>query len=419
MSDFERVRLQKRILGQYEILSILDARLDAVKRRRVVETDPSVIFKLQTDGQEISGQIHGVEQEVEQLKSRLAAATTDTKGAETTEPVGIPIFSAKLQYDVIPTGIYHLFDPVASPLVKYQVLNPSDHPVAIQVTTQILRYSDVARSTHVIESNSSLTFGHLPILVPLEIERLSAIKRATLHVRAAVLQHPEIVLKDDSCPVEMHACDTIPWLLQNVDSGEILSLSDYIAAWVTPNIKEVETVLRRAADRHPSHAIFGYQGGEGLTHEERKEVSRLQVKAMFQVLKEESVITYVSAPVTFGKKVGEAMQRVRLPRLSLEIGVANCIDGAVLIASLIETANMNPVIVLVPGHAYVGWETWPGTGKYDYLETTMVRDATFEQTLDAGTAEYQDAVASGLFRSGRARCIDIRQAHSSGILPME
>ena len=47
-------------------------------------------------------------------------------------------------------------------------------------------------------------------------------------------------------------------------------------------------------------------------------------------------------------------------------------------ASLLEAASLQPAIVLVPGHAFVAWETWEGTDEWDYLETTMIASHDFE-----------------------------------------
>src|SRR4029077_11411867 len=75
---------------------------------------------------------------------------------------------------------------------------------------------------------------------------------------------------------------------------------------------------------------------------------------------------------------GQITQRTRLPRESLRHKSANCIDGTVLMASLLEAASLHPAIVLVPGHAFVGWETWEGSDEWDYLETTMIASHDFE-----------------------------------------
>ncbi len=68
-----------------------------------------------------------------------------------------------------------------------------------------------------------------------------------------------------------------------------------------------------------------------------------------------------------------------LPRESLEDKQANCIDGAVLFATLLEAASLNPALVIVPGHAFVAWETWSGSNVWNYLETTMIGTHSFQE----------------------------------------
>ena len=78
------------------------------------------------------------------------------------------------------------------------------------------------------------------------------------------------------------------------------------------------------------------------------------------------------------------MQRVRLPREALENKSANCLDGTILMASLLEAASLNPGIVLIPGHALLAWETNDHSNQWDYLETTMIGTQDFETAQKAG-----------------------------------
>jgi hypothetical protein len=104
-----------------------------------------------------------------------------------------------------------------------------------------------------------------------------------------------------------------------------------------------------------------------------------------------------------------------LPRESLFDKQANCIDGTVLFASLLEGISMRPAIVLVPGHAFVAWETWTSSGEWRYLETTMIGTSTFEQAcLSAETTAKHFAAAKQL------RLLPLVQLRSKlGITPME
>lgn len=84
------------------------------------------------------------------------------------------------------------------------------------------------------------------------------------------------------------------------------------------------------------------------------------------------------ALVTFSLE-GAVNQRGRFPRQGLQDDEASCIDGALLFASLLEAASLSPAIVLVPGHAFIAWETWKQKNQWRFLETTMIGKATFEE----------------------------------------
>ena len=128
-----------------------------------------------------------------------------------------------------------------------------------------------------------------------------------------------------------------------------------IGAFITPNAPSLMKFLRLAAERHPDGCLVGYQGDEDHVTP--------QIKSLFEALKTEADITYVNSVIDFNPEQGFASQRVRLPRESLADKQANCIDGTVLFASLVEGISMNPAIVIVPGHAFVAWETWCNSEK--------------------------------------------------------
>src|SRR5205814_223391 len=99
-------------------------------------------------------------------------------------------------------------------------------------------------------------------------------------------------------------------------------------------------------------------------------------------------LTYVNSVIDYGADPSQATQRTRLPSESLVRKSANCIDGTVLMASLLEGASLNPALVFIPGHAFLGWETWPGTNTWEYLETTMIGTADFEPARESGQKLY-------------------------------
>src|SRR5262249_54945250 len=70
-----------------------------------------------------------------------------------------------------------------------------------------------------------------------------------------------------------------------------------------------------------------------------------------------------------------------MPRVSLSNGSANCIDAAVLFASLFENLGMEAEVVLVPGHAYAGVRTAAASGKFLLIDAALTGRSTFEAAV--------------------------------------
>jgi hypothetical protein len=202
--------------------------------------------------------------------------------------------------------------------------------------------------------------------------------------------------------------------VEDPETGTRRDLSRYYGAWVTPHVEPIQALVRRAADRVPDRRIAGYQGRRN------PESTAAQVRALFETLKAEG-LTYVDSLIDFGASVGTVTQRTRLPRESLRHKSANCIDGTVLMASLLEAASLQPAIVLVPGHAFVGWETWEGTDEWDYLETTMVGSHDFEAARERARALFARFSAEDLPSDDGPllRVLKLNDLRVQGIWPME
>ncbi|MEZ5461069.1 hypothetical protein [Dokdonella sp.] len=133
-------------------------------------------------------------------------------------------------------------------------------------------------------------------------------------------------------------------------------------------------------------------------------------------------------------------QRVRLLSSTWDDRVANCLDGSVLIASALERLGIGSFLVLVPGHAFVGFYSDSDKREAEFLETTFLgqqapagfssvaesaeqvrRRATrgFEAARKAGRARYRSAVPrlDGRHRPDYA-LIDISMARAYGIMPL-
>jgi hypothetical protein len=301
-------------------------------------------------------------------------------GAETT---GVDA-KVLLRMSHVPTGICHLLDAQQSPLVTFRVKYLGDEFVRLRLISYIEGYSAHAvdtielRAGHAdgVDTEGYLTISQLPTFFPDRLSNVTELTRATLHIQIDDLDGK--TEQQSTFPVWLLARSSAYNGVDDPATGQWKDLSAYYAAWVTPNATDVMRILRCAAGLHPERAMRDYQVGEDDVRE--------QVKAIFNALKSEEII-YVNSVLSFGATKGQYMQRVRLPRESLTAKSANCIDGTLLVASLLEAASLNPGLVFVPGHAFAAWETADGNDNWDYLETTMIGSATFEQAIASGRAQ--------------------------------
>lgn len=292
----------------------------------------------------------------------------------------------------------------------------------IEIQATIEGYSDAATNSLLVAQGQLMTVSLLPLVQPAKMAALHEIRPATLSVTVRQQDDGERVLLAKTERVYLLARDTALLAIRSRDGG-IVDLSDYLTAWVTPHHPEIEKFLRRAAEHHPDKQFVGYQGG--ATTRQRREIVRQQVRAIFDALKHDANLKYINSTLALGEQEGQIVQRVRLPNEALAVGgAANCLDGTALFASLLELASLEPMLVLVPGHAFVGWRVWEGVNNYEFVETTMVGSDDFEAAQNFARQQYADALERGYFTRGLfdpggfARLIDVVACHTNGIMPL-
>jgi len=326
---------------------------------------------------------------------------------------------------IVPTAYCHHLDASAFPLVTVTLDNTGQGcaDAALRVSAAIEDYSDEAIASPRVAQGEQARVSLLPVLQPAAIATLNEMRPATLRVVVEQTTPAVRTLYDQTERIHLHARDTALLAVKAPD-GSITDLTEYLAAWVTPRRPEIEQLLRRAAEHHPARRFVGYQGASTLA--QGAEIVRAQAQAIFTALKQDANLIYVNSPLNLGQQAGQVTQRVRLPTESLTAGgSANCIDGTVLFASLLELASLDPFIVVVPGHAFVGWRTWRGVNQYEFLETTLIGSADFDAAQQAAQARYEDVLAKGYLSRGLfdpggfARLIDVAACRAQGIAPLE
>jgi hypothetical protein len=284
-----------------------------------------------------------------------------------------------------------------SGVVDVTVRNSSTMPLRQRIAVRISGWSDQEIQTVEVASGATKTFRFAPTFLP-KLYRNREITGATAIVE--VSEGNRIVF-DETVPVRLRSAQDMYW-------GSKFKYAPFIAAWVTPHELHVEKILARAKNTMPGRRLPGYEQWKDLAEQERSTYA--QAKAIYEAL-QKSGLSYVKSSTTFGSNTNVS-QRVRMPRESIETASANCIDGAVMFSSLFENLGMDPLVVLVPGHAYVGVRVARGSQHYLFIDSALTGRVSFEaavQAAETGLAKYD-----GL----QITRIPIDQARSAGIYPM-
>ncbi len=335
------------------------------------------------------------------------------------EPIHV---SSQLLRAYLPCSILHLQN-TEMPLLKYILSNNTNNPVKFFLNAHIENVSDTRKNTVDVPAQESIVYyQRTPNIKPDIRKKEFTTFPATVVVHVQSRKKDGVIRPDEheeTYDVNLLPYNVICWAEPNLESGKgYKSFLEHIAAWVTPRA----TSVRNALDEVRKKTFVGQQWG--YTAVQNWAIPRLQVQAIYQYLKEIKMGSNGTPVAIVPEKNGAKWQAVQLPRESLERRVANCIDGAVLYASLIELAGLEPMIVIQNTHAFVGWKVWRGAEEYEFLETTMTDTAPFDEALASGIEQYGKLKGDNSFERevfderGFARLLDIKHLHDTTVQPM-
>ena len=209
--------------------------------------------------------------------------------------------------------------------------------------------------------------------------------------------------------------------------GGVAAAPELLAAFVRPNDPAIDLVLREAANAlaragKPT-AIDGYRS--------KLKARAYEIAEAIWIAIAGHGISYVLPPASFER----SGQKVRGPSDIIDRRVATCLDLTLLYAACAEQAGLNPVLVLVAGHAFVGlWlkdedfssavvddvqvlRKRRGLDDLVFVETTLLTaqpPVRFGAAITAG-AEHLSEGAKAPFELA----IDVRRARARQIRPLD
>lgn len=190
------------------------------------------------------------------------------------------------------------------------------------------------------------------------------------------------------------------------------SAPQLLASFITPNHPYVQQICRAAAEQ-----LQQWTGDASMNAYQTEDPNdvRQQVAAVYEAFCKES-IAYVMPPASFGKEG----QRVRMADIVRRDRLATCLDLTLLMAGCLEQLGINPIVVMMQGHCFVGaWLTEQiynravgydgerllklsadGVGQLVLVETTYICQTTqndFEKAVEAACNELRESADDFLY----------------------
>lgn len=305
----------------------------------------------------------------------------------------------------LPTGVYHLMgrkDTGALVTIKLR-----DHRGAgrkFRVEAEVPGVTEKSSNTIELKGREgTVRRVNPPMKMSFDVKQVRSPRPAQLALRVVELgKTGETTVFDETIQIEVLPRDYLP-LKRKLGPDAMVPTFGFMGAWITSNDPTVDEFLAKAKLRVPSKSFVGEQG-----------VTVPQIKALFDELKSRGV-TYVMDPNVTSDQM--FVQRTRLPSEVLTSTNAQCLEGTLLFATLMEAIGVKPIIIMVPGHAFVGWHTvaQDGTkGEPLFVETTMVGGATFEQAVEVATKRVGQELKKGSFKSGSSTIVDVAAIRQAG-----
>ena len=202
---------------------------------------------------------------------------------------------------------------------------------------------------------------------------------------------------------------------EQVSYQDLYDNSELLAAFVTPNDPIIKYYTQQLQEKV-------LQGETASVTREAKEGVRFLTGIYDATLRAGMVYSGTKGvPAQLGD-ISSIIQSIRLPREVVTGNTGLCIELSTLYASVLSAAGLDPIIFLVPGHAYPGFRL---NGQYYAIESTGVGGVglgsimTAEQAFETGMKQLNDFIQKALAGDPRYTIVDVHALNAEGIVSPE
>lgn len=231
------------------------------------------------------------------------------------------------------------------------------------------------------ETMNDITLGPAPCY---DFEALNKLKQTTpfnITIKAKKNDGETVIFNEvwqahqiNDCPISlsMRVVSNNKTIIQ-----ENQSTRNCIAGYVNENHPMIESILVQAKASGKSKEFFGYAQGEDKIVE--------QIESIWNALQNRGV-TYSNISESTISPL-HSFQHIRLLEQSISEKQSNCLDGSVMLASILRKIGLNVSIILVPKHAYLAVYDSSHKHRIFAIETTMIGKNKIFEAIAAATTE--------------------------------
>lgn len=198
-----------------------------------------------------------------------------------------------------------------------------------------------------------------------------------------------------------------------------------LCSFITPENVKVKELITLAHEEYKQ--LYDGDASWSAYQSNDKNIVLKQIQAIYQALWKQQITYKVTSSTDM-----LSVQRIAIPNEVLSDKMGACLDLSITFASALEAIGLNPLIVLISGHAFVGcWlindlysemicydedtlQKYCASGIDDmiFLETTLV----CQETL----VPFKEAIAKGKSKLSQdfSCALDVRRTRLSGVMPI-
>jgi hypothetical protein len=331
-------------------------------------------------------------------------------------------------------GSAYFGDTIGDFGVQVKIKSPDGKPVPVRVEVESDRF--LRKSSEVLLLPSNREAEVFPRII-YDYAALEGLREAAVENVFFRIYIEDKLKAEKSETVRFHSVNEAPFReISRADGKTVLDYSFFFAAFVNEDDPFLDKILKESLEigvveklgLASGFSFSGYQDVDGDGNSFRE--VHLQVLSIWAYFQRHN-ITYSNIANTSTANQGMASQYVRTLQESFENNQANCVDGTVLFASVLRKIGIEPYLVLIPGHMFLGYDLDAAGSRREYLETTMLGAAgmgyvqpseswdTFNAAVDFAGHTWNKERNKFRNSSGDYLLISIAQCRDMGIMPIK